>query len=63
MITIDNKYKFGQVVYLHTDEDQKKRIVSGLVIRGQNIVYKLSCGIEESDHYDFEIATEKTFCN
>jgi hypothetical protein len=60
---IDNKYKFGQVVYLITDQDQCKRIVCGIVVKGYSLLYELAHMGEVTTHYDFEISTEKTYCN
>lgn len=50
---------FGDEVYLKTDRDQGLHIVTGLSLRPGGITYKLSKGTVETDHYDFEIATEK----
>lgn len=62
MMIIDNKYEIGEVVFLSTDEEQKRRLITGLRIcpSGQ-IIYCLSCGVTVSDHYDFELLTEKTY--
>jgi hypothetical protein len=64
MTVIENKYEIGEVVYLKTDPEQLKRIVVAIVIyKNAEIVYKLVCGITESNHYDFELQTEKDFSN
>jgi len=56
MMVIDNKFTFGQEVYLKTDEDQKKRIVTMMKITcSGEITYQLSCGTSYADHYEFEI--------
>lgn len=63
-MVIDNKFDIGQIVYLKTDEDQLPRIITGLTIRGNNVlVYCLSSGTSESWHYDFEISEEKVLIN
>lgn len=60
MMVIDNKYRFGEEVYLKTDTDQKIRLVTGMLIRPNGCIsYELSCGIECRWHYDFEITIEK----
>ena len=60
MMVIDNKYEFGQEVYLKTDVDQRVRIVTSLIIRPNGCIsYELSCGVDTRWHYDFEISTEK----
>ena len=58
MMVIDNKYNIGQLVYLETDVDQKQRVVVGLIITKNEIRYELSCGIESTWHYTFEISLE-----
>jgi hypothetical protein len=55
---VDTKHKIGDVVFLKTDTDQKKRLVTGINIRSTGMVYLLSCGVDESYHYDFEITEE-----
>ena len=59
-MTINNKYHFGQIVYLVTDEEQCQRIVTGYIIRPQSaILYMLTCGTAETNHYEIEISPEK----
>lgn len=59
-MVIDNKYDFGEIVYLKTDSDQEKRIVTAIkVYPAGDIIYQLSCGTENSDHYEFEISREE----
>lgn len=59
MMLIDNKFNIGDKVYLETDAEQNERVVTGLYIRQTSITYGLSCGTNESWHYDFEITVEK----
>ena len=58
MMLIDTKFKIGDIVYLQTDSDQQKRLITGINIRANSIVYLVSCGTVESYHYDFEISSE-----
>jgi hypothetical protein len=59
-MVIDNKFNFGDVVYLKTDPDQRARIVSKMsVLPTGVIVYELSHNTYTSPHYEFEISTEK----
>lgn len=58
-MNIEIKYGFGQPVYLVTDEEQKKRIVTSIIITPKDVIYELYCATECSKHYDFEISTEK----
>ena len=60
MMVIDNKYEIGDIVYIVTDEDQKKRMVTSIVIyKAGEIVYKIVCGTNYSEHYDFELSDKK----
>ena len=59
MMVIDNKFDFGDKVYLETDVDQKERVVTEFRVTKTGILYSLSCGVDKSWHYDFEITTEK----
>lgn len=61
MILVDAEHNIGDVVYLKTDIDQHKRLVTGLYIRKNNTAYMLSFGSYESTHYDFEISKEIDF--
>jgi hypothetical protein len=63
MMLIDNLYNIGDLVFLSTDQDQKQRLVTGVLIRQNQIVYYLSSGVEESVHYDFEITEVKSVLN
>ena len=53
-------FEIGDYVYLKTDIDQYKRIVTGYTIRdsSEKVVYLLSLGEDETSHYKCEISTE-----
>ena len=55
-----NKINFniGDYVYLKTDIDQHKRIVTGYTVRFNEVTYLLSLGEDESTHYELEISDE-----
>jgi len=55
---IDNEFEIGDYVYLSTDVEQQIRIVTSIAIRNKGIIYYLSCGANESSHYDFEITRD-----
>lgn len=60
MMVIDNKYDIADIVYLLTDEEQKKRVVTKISILPEDrLLYELSCGSNASEHYEFEITEEK----
>ena len=55
-----NKINFniGDYVYLKTDVDQHKRIVTGYTVRFNEVTYLLNLGEDESTHYELEISSE-----
>lgn len=57
-MVIDNKFSLKQTVYLITDNDQKRRIVTKIMVNPNGISYQLSCGASDSDHYECEISEE-----
>jgi hypothetical protein len=60
MMVVDNKYSIGEVVYLLTDKDGLKRVVTAITIRsGGYMAYELSQGVETSWHVATEICREK----
>lgn len=60
MMVIDNKFEIGDFVYLTTDPDQLKRVVTAIkYCKGGELVYGVQCGTVESFHYEFELSTEK----
>jgi hypothetical protein len=58
---INNKFNIGECVFLITDDDQKTRMVTEILIGNNVLTYKLSCGTSESWHSDFEIVKEKNY--
>jgi|APSaa5957512576_1039674.scaffolds.fasta_scaffold45885_3 hypothetical protein len=60
---IDIKFELGDVVYLKTDEEQLKRIVTCVKLAGgamsdKIVSYELSQGDSHSEHYDSEITKD-----
>lgn len=57
---IDNKHNIGEVVYLLTDDEQLKRVVTCISVRsGGYLEYSLSCGTSVSYHVETEISKQK----
>ena len=54
------EYQIGDYVYLKTDIDQYKRIVTGYTVRdnSEKVVYLISLGTDETSHYECEISSE-----
>lgn len=59
MMVIENKFNFGDIVYLKTDSDQRPRIVTRFCVGITAMAYELYCGTQCSWHCDYEISTEK----
>jgi len=51
-------YNIGDYVYLKTDIDQYKRLVTGYTVRTDGVLYLLSLGPEETSHHELEISHE-----
>ena len=58
MMVIDNKFEFGQVVYLKTDKEQLPRMVVRMSVKPSEILYCIATGSTETWHLEFEIAEE-----
>lgn len=60
-MNIKAKFLIQEIVFLKTDPEQLPRMVTGIVIRQDTLLYCLGSGANESSHYEFEISKEKTF--
>jgi len=58
---INTNFSIEDIVYLKTDIEQLPRIVTGIIVRKNSLLYYLTNGTTETCHYDFEISLEKTF--
>ena len=58
MMVIDNKFNIGDFVYLITDTQREKRLVTELIVSKNSIIYTLACGGFDTEHYDFEITDD-----
>ena len=58
MKEIDIPFYVGQTVYFKTDEEQKKHLVTGIIIRDTGIVLELSNNGYVVCAYDFEVSAE-----
>jgi len=61
MMVIDNKFNIGDLVYIKTDIDQRARLVTGITLRLFGMIYELSLSENVSNHFDFELSTERDF--
>lgn len=58
MIILESEYDLGQIVYLKTDPDQKKRMVKQICFSHKGIEFNLIHGTETTWHADFELSVE-----
>lgn len=63
MLNVDNKFDFGQIVYLKTDKEQLPRIVTSMILTKCEIIYEVYAGAVYSKHYDFEISETADILN
>jgi hypothetical protein len=59
MMIVDNKFNLKEKVYLITDPDQRKRIITAIQININGVIYCLTHNTNESWHYAEEISREK----
>jgi hypothetical protein len=60
-MTINNKFKLGETVYLKTDPDQFARIIVALQLTVDGgLLYKLAINMSEQWHYEIEMTRDKT---
>jgi hypothetical protein len=60
-MNINNKFKLQQCVFLITDTEQRIRIITGIQISNNGLLYRLACGIDDSWHFEYEIVEEKNY--
>lgn len=57
---IENRFTFGQIVYLKTDREQSQRIVVSIQVNDSSVLlYRLCCGTSDSWHFEYEITAER----
>lgn len=60
VINIPVEFNIGEIVYLVTDPEQEKRLVTGILLKpGKLVMYELACCEEISYHYNFEMTNDK----
>jgi len=60
-MTINNKFNIGDTVWLTTDEDQKQRVITGIMIRKTMLIYQVTCCTDETGHYEYELSATKNY--
>lgn len=56
MMKVNNKYTFGDIVYLITDPEQLKRVVTAIIAKPDGILYEVSQGVDAQNHYECELS-------
>lgn len=59
MINIDNKYSIGDIVFIQTDTEQLRRVVTSIRVTKMDLIYEVQAGTIVSNHYDFELSYER----
>jgi|GEM_PF-2487869 len=59
-LTIENDFSIRDTVFLKHDIDQKPRMITAIIIQEHGIMYEVISGMEVSNHYGWELQTEKT---
>jgi hypothetical protein len=60
--TIVHEHTYGDFVYVRSDPEQHKRQVVEIVARDSGaILYVLQCGMDTSNHYEFELSDHKNY--
>jgi hypothetical protein len=60
-MNINNKFELQQCVFLITDSEQLTRIITGIQISNNGLLYRLACGVNDSWHFEYEIVEEKNY--
>lgn len=59
MPNIKCKYKFGDILYIRTDPEQRGHMLVGIIARPTGLLYELSFSGEVIEVYDFETSETK----
>lgn len=54
-------FKIAEIVYIITDPDQDKCIITGYMIDDTSVMYRVCKGASTNYYYGFELSTDKTF--
>ena len=52
-------HQLGDMVFLKHDPEENARMVTGIVIRPNGVLYQLSMGSTETSHYSVEVTKER----
>lgn len=55
LMKINNKFTIGELVVLMTDPEKLPRLIVGIDVRKNGLLYVVACGEMTSLHYEFEM--------
>jgi hypothetical protein len=55
------EHQCGEIVYLITDPDQHPRMITGILIRPDVVLYMIALAGNETSHFACEISKEKNY--
>lgn len=58
-MTINNKYNIGDIVYLRTDVDQDRYLVTEIYVSASAIAYRVTRGTYDYTAHEIELSREK----
>ena len=58
-LTIENDFNIKDVVFLKHDIEQHPRMITAIIIQENGIMYECISGMEVSNHYSWELQTQK----
>ena len=61
ILTIETKFKIGDFVYIKTDRDQVKRMVTAIMISSNGLTYQVSEGVDYSYMFAIELTKNKQY--
>jgi hypothetical protein len=59
LLKVNIDFEIDTIVFLKSDPEQLQRLVTAIIIFESAIQYRLSCGVEETDHWSHEIVKER----
>lgn len=60
-MNINNKFELEEIVFLITDNDQQQRIITGIQVSKNGLLYRLACATTDSWHFEFEFEKDKKY--
>lgn len=58
-MVVNNKFQFGDLVYIKTDKEQNTYIVIAFFVTGKELKYLCACGDKDKYFFEIELSSEK----